>query len=264
MPPGSTLYLDNVAFLGPSCPLPLVRFTAADATGIRGYRLAFSQDPREEPASAGAVPGAGPALLAAADEPGLWYIHAQAQDGAGNWGETLHFPYRVDEPVARYSENGLEAGGTWRVVPQQRAPQGTLYRAQGSSGPNQVLGVEVVARPAGDIQIAREAALELPPATVFEADLYLHGDRPASVAACVRAAEGGGDPVVGERIEIRPGVWHRGVKLAFPPGVLDRAVSDATGKVRVREVGLVLSPGRGDRAVFLIDQVRIGSAAPAG
>jgi len=265
-PVGSTIYLDNVALLGPACPLPLARYSAADATGIRSYRLSFSRDPKETPGdSADTTGGArdGNVLLAAADTAGSWYIHAQAQDGAGNWGEVLHFPYRVTEPVAPYTENGLEAGGSWRVIPEQRASQGYLYRAK-SNGANELIGVQLVMQPSCDMEITRSVTMQVPGSTVMEADLYLYGDRSAPVAACVRPAGGNGVLIVGERVELQPGAWHRGVKLAFPPGTLDKAAGAAGGTLKARDLGLVITPPRASRPVFLIDQVKVNGVLSAG
>jgi hypothetical protein len=262
-PDGSTIYLDNLALLGPSCPLPLARYSAADATGIRDYRLSFSRDPREQPGAVAAGPRQAPVLLAAADAAGTWYIHAQAQDGAGNWGEVLHFPYQVTEPVAQYDQNGYEAGGDWRIVPEQRASQGHLYRAR-SSGANELVGVQFVMQAACDMEVSRSAAIQVPPDTVLEADLYLHGDRSAPVAACLRPAGGNGVLIVGERLELQPGVWHRGVRLGFPPGTLDKAAGAAGGTLKVRDLGLVITPARLTRPVFLIDHLKINGALSAG
>jgi hypothetical protein len=202
-------------------------------------------------------------LLAAADAAGTWYIHAQAQDGAGNWGEVLHFPYQVTEPVAQYDQNGYEAGGDWRIVPEQRASQGHLYRAR-SSGANELVGVQFVMQAACDMEVSRSAAIQVPPDTVLEADLYLHGDRSAPVAACLRPAGGNGVLIVGERLELQPGVWHRGVRLGFPPGTLDKAAGAAGGTLKVRDLGLVITPARLTRPVFLIDHLKINGALSAG
>jgi hypothetical protein len=263
-PAGSTLYLDNVALLGAACPLPLARYSAADATGIRSYRLSFSLAPREVPAAVPEnSPRDAPVLLAVADEPGTWYIHAQAQDGAGNWGETLHFPYLCTEPVAQHTENGLEASGNWRVSPGQRASQGTLYRAKGR-GVNELVGVQLVMQPSCDMEISRNLVAQVPTSTIIEVDLYLQGERSAPVAACVRPAGGNGVLIVGDRIDLEPGVWHRGLKLTFPQAVLAKAAAGPDKPVSIRDLGIVVTPARGARSVILIDHLKLNGKLSAG
>jgi hypothetical protein len=255
-PAGTVFYLDNIALLGPSCPLPLARYWAADATGIRSYRLSFTQEPREEFAGGGSAAGDSPVLLAAADAPGTWYIHAQAQDGAANWGETLNFPYLCTQPVAQYTENGFEAGGTWRVSAALRASQGTLYRAKGR-GVNELIGVQLEMRASCDVEISRGVAIDVPATTVIEADLYLQGDKAFPVAACVRPAGSKGAAMVGDRVDLAPGVWQRGVKLALPKEALERAAGGPDKPLRLSNLGLMVTPGRGAHAVLLIDHVKV-------
>ncbi len=262
-PPGSTLYLDNIALLGPACPLPLARYSAADATGIRSYRLSFSLDPREVPAGGEIAPRDTSVLLAVADEPGTWYIHAQAQDGAGNWGETLHFPYLCTQSAASYTENGFEASGNWRVSPAQRASQGTLYRAKGR-GVNELIGVQLVMQPSCDMEISRDLVMQVPATTVIEADLYLQGERGAPVAACVRPAGGNGVLIVGDKLELEPGVWRRGLKLTFPQAALAKAATGPDKLLNIRDLGIVITPARGARSVILIDHLKVNGKLTAG
>jgi hypothetical protein len=261
--PGTTFYLDNVARLGSACPLPLARYSAADATGIRAYRLGFSREPLEVPAGADSTPRDTPVLLAAADEPGTWYIHARAQDGAGNWGETLHFPYLCTQPVAPYTENGYEAGDNWRVSAAQRASQGTLYRAK-SSGANELLGVQLVMQPSCDMEISRRLAMALPTTTTLEVDLYLAGERSAPVAACMRPAGGNGVLIVGDKVDLEPGVWQRGLKLTFPQEALAKAAGGPDQPLNSRDLGLVITPARGARSVILIDHLKINGKLTGG
>jgi hypothetical protein len=260
--PGSTLYLDNVALLGPSCPLPLARTSAADATGIRSNRLSFSQEPREVLAGGESTAGALPVLLAVADEPGMWYIHAQAQDGAGNWGETLHLPYLCTQPAAQYTENGFEASGNWRVSPAQRASQGTVYRAKGK-GVNELVGVHVVMRSSCDMEISRDLIMQVPATTVIEADLYLQGERTVPVAGCVRPAGGKEVLIVGDRVDLEPGAWRRGVKLTFPQEALAPAAAGADKVLSIHDLGIVVTPTRGARNTILIDHLKVNGRLTA-
>lgn len=63
---------------------PVVRWRATDTTGIQGYSYSLDRNP-------GTVPdevSEGTEVAKTFDnlEPGIWYLHLRAEDGAGNWG----------------------------------------------------------------------------------------------------------------------------------------------------------------------------------
>ncbi|MBN2451236.1 MAG: hypothetical protein JXR77_12655 [Lentisphaeria bacterium] len=271
---GSRFYLDNLAFLGPSCPLPLVRYSAADATGISMYRIAFNQEPKAEPEIEAESRGTSP-LLAAADQPGLWYIHVRARDGAGNWGDTLHFPYYCTEPVADRGDNGFEGDGKWRVVPSRRDSQAYLYEAMAGRS-NRFLGVQLVMASTAEIEVSRSVSMEMKALPVITADVYVHGSKPIEIAPCVRPTGTQGVLSTGTRVSLEPGQWHRGVRFAFPedlalppvpppqpapeptgtrkPRTTRRTTEDQHG---IRGLGFVLYPDRRGRDTVLIDHVTV-------
>ncbi len=63
---------------------------ANDLSGVKGYRFAWDQLPATAPQEA--TTDAQRTLEA---QPGLWFAHLQAQDGAGNWGAPTHTPIVV-------------------------------------------------------------------------------------------------------------------------------------------------------------------------
>ena len=259
--PGNTLYIDNVAFLGPASPLPLARYSAADATGISAYRVSFTTNPKDDPETEIAA-GNSTVLLSAADRAAMWYIHARARDGAGNWGETLHVPYYCTEPIADTTEEGYEADGVWRASPSKRGSKAILYNAQGGQG-NEFLGIQFVMAGSGTVEICRRGPLTLQASPVIEADLYIDSARDVELAACLRPVGGEGEMIVGGKMTISPGKWHRGVRLEFPEKSLAMARKRPGAKnIRSRDIGFVAYPDRKSRAVLLIDQVKIDGVLP--
>ena len=82
--------IDNFTIAGPGASKAQFNWAARDLTGIKTYRVALDQTADTEPSSS---PAATSATLTKALSPGLWYLHVMAQDGAGNWGPTAHYPY---------------------------------------------------------------------------------------------------------------------------------------------------------------------------
>lgn len=86
-------FIDNFAIFGPGKSAPQLKWTDFDPTGIQGFSYQIDQN-------SGAMPDTTsegndrektlPALV-----PGMWYFHIRAQDGAGNWGAPMHYPYFV-------------------------------------------------------------------------------------------------------------------------------------------------------------------------
>ena len=68
---------------------PVMRWRATDATGIKGYSYMLDRDPASTPDEA--AEGVDIAKSYGAMEPGLWFFHIRAQDGAGNWGPTTSY-----------------------------------------------------------------------------------------------------------------------------------------------------------------------------
>jgi len=62
---------------------------ATDTTGIAGYSYALDQQPNNIPDSISQGLATNHAF--AGVEPGVWFFHLRAQDGAGNWGPPVHY-----------------------------------------------------------------------------------------------------------------------------------------------------------------------------
>lgn len=92
---GTVFYLDDVAVFAPGPAAARFSLAAADESGITGFACSFDRDPDgTPPREANAKPGA-PWAVTFPDK-GLWYVHACAVDGAGNWSAPAHFAYVVE------------------------------------------------------------------------------------------------------------------------------------------------------------------------
>ncbi len=89
---GAVAHLDNfvIGQVGTG-PISLT-WTATDTTGIAGYSHTLNQKPDTIPSavSNGSKASQGSHEFAA-QQPGVWFFHLRAQDGAGNWGPTVHY-----------------------------------------------------------------------------------------------------------------------------------------------------------------------------
>jgi hypothetical protein len=114
------------------------------------------------------------------------------------------------------------------------------------------------------MEISRRLAMALPTTTTLEVDLYLAGERSAPVAACMRPAGGNGVLIVGDKVDLEPGVWQRGLKLTFPQEALAKAAGGPDQPLNSRDLGLVITPARGARSVILIDHLKINGKLTGG
>lgn len=87
------LYIDNFAIFGPVNEAPSLTWVSQDITGIAGYSLLIDAEnnsvPNEE------IDTDGPEMDLETLEPGDYYLHIRARDGAGNWGTPSHVPIVV-------------------------------------------------------------------------------------------------------------------------------------------------------------------------
>ncbi len=88
--------IDNFMIAAPGAAAAEFAWDASDLTGIQGYRVALDQAVDTTPTAASSAK-----RLAKTLTPGVWYLHVQAQDGAGNWGGVTHYPYVVPGPKGR-------------------------------------------------------------------------------------------------------------------------------------------------------------------
>ncbi len=251
---GATAYIDNFAYLGPSSPLPLLNFYASDATGIREFRFAFNQDPEANPDIVLPVTEAR-TTSKAADAPGVWYIHLQARDGAGNWGDTLHFPYYCTDPVPARDKNGLEAGAPWSVDRKTRG-RSHVYSAK-AGDKNELLGVRMLTGSRSEsVRIVRQASLKLGAEPTLKADFYVDGKYPVQVALAVRTVRGS-KWLQSQTENVNPGNWMRAVAFTFDKG----AFSGQNRKnADIRDIAFVLTPKHKSRDAILIDQVTVSGS----
>lgn len=93
-------FLDNVMICSPGSRKASFQFAARDVTGVSGYAYVVDQKPDtvpadEKPSTTSDTIEVGPL------EPGQWYVHCRARDGAGLWGPTSHYTYCVGRDSGR-------------------------------------------------------------------------------------------------------------------------------------------------------------------
>jgi len=86
---GATAWFDNFIIGQVGKYPPVLRWRATDATGVKGYSYTLDRDPAGVPDDT--PEGSDVAKTFGALEPGLWFFHVRAQDGAGNWGPTTTY-----------------------------------------------------------------------------------------------------------------------------------------------------------------------------
>ncbi|NOY82825.1 MAG: Ig-like domain-containing protein [Kiritimatiellaeota bacterium] len=261
-PVGSKFYVDNFGILGPGAPVPEVYCSAADPTGIQGYSIALDRNPRSvAPADEKNLDTSRRPTVPAPTQAGLWYIHARALDGAGNWGATAHAPYYCPTPVLANAGDGIEGIGTWRVR-GDRGGSGVARIARAVGTGNAVLSVSLRVPRKGSVRLEQRGTWTLPTRSVWRATLFQNYDDPIRIAPYVRlvsrkrgsARRRRDSLVTGKSIQLPPGRWVRDLRLD-----LDIAGIGAD-TVRCRERGLVVTiPGRA-RSVLIVDDLRITPA----
>jgi hypothetical protein len=93
--PGLCFYLDDLLVAGAGPAGARFRFRAADESGIAGFAVVVDRAPVSVPPKELTVPAAAGTSAVQFRGPGLWYVHATARDGAGNWSQPSHYPYVV-------------------------------------------------------------------------------------------------------------------------------------------------------------------------
>ena len=246
-PVGASFRIDNFAILEAGSALPELHCGARDATGIRGFAYAMDQTPWSEPKTD--KPSTASRLaLPAIDKAGLWYIHVRAQDGAGNWGRTRHYPYYCSSAIVPDGEEGLEASGQWNAAKEGIRTLCELHKARSASGTNQVLALELRTWKADTIRLQRVGATQVSAKPGMLADLYNQGRTALEIAAYVRVGEKD-EIVAGPPVELPPGEWVRGASLKL----------DLTGQGDAphscHEQGLLLRAPHRARSSVVIDRI---------
>jgi hypothetical protein len=249
---GASFDLDNFALIGPRPPLPLFNYSDADATGISRYRISFDQNPTSTEGTETTSSRSGKELLAA-DKAGMWYVHAAACDGAGNWSETVHYPYLCTAPVPESHTEGLEADGTWRPASGRRRARGYVYKASTPSG-DKLLGVQIVATREGELEI-RNKLTDTPLAGTVKlsASVYSGASDPLKMHAVLKGYSG--RTLTSDSVELKPGEWSRNAQFVFPealPKDKDKAGERWT-------LSFIVSVGRRSRDVLVLDEILLSS-----
>lgn len=252
---GPYMFIDNFAFLGPASPVPLLGCMAADITGVQHFEISFDRNSRGTPsAEMSAIARQYP--IAAVDGTGVWFIHARALDGAGNWGAMAHYPYYCTNPVTETSNNGLEAEGRWKVIAGRKRSRCALHEVDSAGGGNRLLVAELYMSAGREVRLG--TALDTPLAAdadvTVSADFYHHADDPIKVVAYLSPRYGDG-VVRSESVAVEPKTWRRDVQFRFSQArVRQAAGAKGTG---IERIGFVLSPKAKVRDTFLIDTVRL-------
>ncbi len=89
-PPGTVIYLDDFSLIAPVKGAGKVQWQATDLSGVSKYRVAWDKEPNTIPSEE--------TLETQRDlpaEPGTYFLHLQADDNAGNFSTTAHFPVTI-------------------------------------------------------------------------------------------------------------------------------------------------------------------------
>jgi hypothetical protein len=252
---GASFELDNFALIGPRPPLPLFNYSDADATGISSYKISFDQNPTSTAGIETASSNNTKELLAA-DKPGMWYVHAAARDGAGNWSETVHYPYLCTAPVPESRTEGLEADATWRSASGRGRVRGYVYKAGTPSG-NKLLGVQIVGTKEGELDISSKLAdIPLAGDVKLTASVYSGASTPLNMHAVLKAYNG--RKLTSESVELKPETWSRNVRFVFP-----EALPKAKDKVGERwTLSLLVDVGKRSRDVLVFDEILLSGDEP--
>lgn len=97
--------LDNFLIQQSGGPTVKLAWSAHDLSGTKGYRVAWDQTPTTTPTEATAE-----ASRSVEAKPGLYFLHVQAEDGAGNWGPVLHRPVIAAEKSSTTVSNPFLSG----------------------------------------------------------------------------------------------------------------------------------------------------------
>ena len=90
------LFLDNFMICAPGSERPVFELASRDAAGVAGFTYELDQRIDTEPSRSASVIES-PKLEVGSLEPGLWHMHCRAQNGAGLWSQSTHYPYFVGE-----------------------------------------------------------------------------------------------------------------------------------------------------------------------
>ncbi|MEW6356352.1 MAG: hypothetical protein AB1696_08510 [Planctomycetota bacterium] len=85
---------DNFSIFGPGEAQPAFEWHSLDPTGIKAFAYSMDTNAVAEPPTSTATADR-KKTLPQLPHKGLYYLHVRAQDCAGNWGPTTHYPYSL-------------------------------------------------------------------------------------------------------------------------------------------------------------------------
>jgi hypothetical protein len=91
-PPGASFNIDNFMVARQGTTSPTFAWKSTDPTGIVAYAYACDQEPATVPAPQQGEPVT-QKTFTEVQQPGLWFFHVRAEDGAGHWGPTRHYGF---------------------------------------------------------------------------------------------------------------------------------------------------------------------------
>jgi len=281
-PVGARFYVDNFGIVGDSGPVPDIYVTASDPTGIAGYAVALDHDPRTvpEPKETEHANSRRPNLPLPTG-PGLWFIHARARDGAGNWGRPAHTPYYCKTPMLAGLGDGLESSGRWRVTAARGGSGGVrITRPLGAQGATLAGYLRFSGR--GSLMIGRYGEKEVPLKSQWKVTLFHDGPGPVRVAPFVRIStripnaklrakvwrtlrntDHRTGIVTGQFVEVPAGRWARDLAWTFDLTETLKDVAQSLKAVPCREIGFVVESKQRGKGSIVIEDFQLTPRPPA-
>ena len=211
-PKGTAYYIDDFLISGSGSPVPVYEWHTYDPTGIAGFSFVMDRQPLTQPKRK----VLGTSLiqhLPLIDEPGFWYLHLQARDGAGNWSPTVHLPYRCEDLPPPTASDGLEARPGWEILDQPKGTVVNVAQTKTASGKNSLLSIFFKGPPKQPVEffLSCPALASLAGKTEIVANTYCWG---AGKAAIGLAARFGGKVKPMKPIQaLTPKTWSQDLKF---------------------------------------------------
>jgi hypothetical protein len=250
----SVLRIDDFSAVSVCGPLPLISLRSTDASGIAAYEAKLSQQADDEPALPLSATSAARALQAA-DQEGLWFVHARCRDGAGNSSEIIHLPFLCRAPALPQADgDGLEAGDkdVWRFRALQRSPavRASCWPVRAGEN-NQLLGLQLPQGRNLPVEFFRELPTELGSEWTqgLSLDLFMQGEGEIELRAAVYVV-GQTRPVLSQPLTIKGSEqWQRDQQLLF-------ASEDLPAKNTPRQLALRCQRKGRQQLTILVDKCR--------
>jgi len=211
-PTGTSYFIDDFMISGAGSPVPVYEWQTYDPTGIAGFSFAMDRKPLTQPRRK----VLGTSLiqhLPLIDQPGFWYLHLRARDGAGNWSQTVHLPYRCEDVPPPTASDGLEARPGWEVRDQPKGTVVKVAQTKTTSRKNALLSVFYRSPPKQPVEIflSCPALASLASKNEIAAAAYYWGAGKAAIGLGMRLGESV-RPVKPVQA-LTPKTWSQGLKF---------------------------------------------------